>query len=200
VIIRSVELAGVLATPDGPRPPPLPEIAFSGRSNVGKSSLINTLLRRTRSRVARVSATPGKTRTVNFYDVNGTFYLVDLPGFGYAKVPRRVRDAWKELMEGYLAGNPNLLGVVHLVDSRRPPTPLDHEMVEYLAGLGVPTLIILTKADKLKGGRREEAPREAAAALEVDEEQVLLFSSRTGRGRDELLGALSALLAPPDDG
>lgn len=192
--ISTVEYAGTVATPDGPLPGDLPQVAFSGRSNVGKSSLINTLLRRTRSKIARVSSTPGKTQAVNFYVVNGRFYLVDLPGFGYARVPKGMRDAWRRLVEGYLARSEGLRGVVHLVDSRHEPTDLDLEMMDYLARLGVPALIVLTKIDKLNRSGREQAVERAAATLGVDRDQVLPFSSKSGEGRDVLLEALGELI------
>jgi GTP-binding protein len=193
--IRDVSYAGTVAKADGPLPGPLPQVAFSGRSNVGKSSLINTLLRRHRSKLAHVSSTPGKTQALNFYDVNGRFYLVDLPGFGYAKVPKSVRDAWGRLIDGYLARHDvDLRGVVHLVDARRTPTPQDLEMVEYLATLGVPALIVLTKMDKLKSSRREKAIARACAELGVERDQVVPSSSKTGEGRDEILAAVESLL------
>lgn len=193
--IRDVSYAGTVAKADGPLPGSLPQVAFSGRSNVGKSSLINLLLRRTRSKIARVSSTPGKTQALNFYDVNGRFYLVDLPGFGYAKVPKSMRDAWGRLIDGYLArSDVDLRGVVHLVDCRREPTPQDLEMVEYLAKLGVPALIVLTKMDKLKSSQREKAIARACRVLQVDRDQVVPSSAQTGEGRDQILAAVEGLL------
>ena len=193
--IRTVEYAGTVATPTQPPPAELPEIAFSGRSNVGKSSLINVLLRRTRHKIAHVSATPGKTRALNFYRVNDDFFLVDLPGFGYARVPQAQHDEWRGLIEGYLARSPRLKGVVHLVDARHPPHPSDHRMMEYLAGLGVPALVVATKMDKLKHSERAKHVARIAEELGVDTEQLVPFSSHTGEGRDELLEALDGLLA-----
>ena len=193
--IRTVEYAGTIVKPDAARPGALPQIAFSGRSNVGKSSLINVLLQRTRNKIARVSATPGKTQAINFFDVNGEFYLVDLPGFGYAQVPKKMRDAWQHLIEGYLGGDEGPIGVVHLVDCRRPPTDLDLQMLDYLAGIGLPALVVLTKMDKLKSKRaRDVAIETAAKDLGIDAEQLLPFSSKTGEGRDALLGALGSLM------
>jgi GTP-binding protein len=194
VKIKQVEYAGTVATPDGPRPGTLPQVAFSGRSNVGKSSLINALLQRTRSKLAHVSATPGKTRALNFYRVNERFFLVDLPGFGYARVPTAVREQWRTLIEGYLARETALKGVVHLVDARHGPQKSDLQMIEYLATLDVPVLIVLTKIDKLKASDRKKAIDTATAELEVDVEQILPFSSRTGEGRDALLEAVASLL------
>ncbi len=200
VEIRTVEYAGTLATTGGeiPEGGTLPQIAFSGRSNVGKSSLINTLLRRTRSKIARVSSTPGKTQAVNFYRVNDRFLLADLPGFGYAKVPKALRDQWRGLIEAYLGREGGPRGVVHLVDCRRAPTDLDLEMMEYLARIGVPALVVLTKMDKLKRSQRPKAIERAAESLGVDREQLLPFSSVTGEGRAELLAALDTLLGEGD--
>lgn len=194
--IHSVEYAGTVAAPGGaiPEPSHLPQVAFSGRSNVGKSSLINVLLQRTRKKIARVSQTPGKTRALNFFDVNGEFFLVDLPGYGYAKVPESMRAEWRRLMEWYLGESGQVAGVVHLVDARRPPTADDVQMVEYLAATGLPTLVALTKMDKLKRSQRAQAVRAAAETLSLDREQLVPFSAVTGEGRDELLGALSGLL------
>ena len=194
--IKTVEYAGTIAAPDGPVPAPahLPQIAFSGRSNVGKSSLINVLLRRTRNKIARVSQTPGKTRALNFFNVNGEFFLVDLPGYGYAKVPESMRGEWRRLMEWYLGESGQVSGVVHLVDARRAPTDDDRQMVDYLAATELPTLVVLTKMDKLKRSQRAKALTTAQEALKVEREQLVPFSAKTGEGRDELLGALSGLL------
>jgi len=206
MIIRSVDFAGAVARPGGPPPGRLPQVAFSGRSNVGKSSLINRLLGRTRARVARVSATPGKTREINFFEVRATgrngrelhFYLVDLPGYGYARVPLALRGRWKPLIESYLTRTRELSGVVQLIDVRHGPTAEDLQMVEFLAATSIPTLFVLTKVDKLR--RNERRPRIASVIdrLGVDPEQVIAFSSETGEGRDELLASLEALLGEGD--
>ena len=198
--VRTVEFAGSLFDAGAPLPGDLPQVAFSGRSNVGKSSLINVLIRRTRKKLAHVSATPGKTRSLNFYLVNDQFFLVDLPGFGFAQVSSRVRKSWKDLVENYLVGEPKLRGVVHLVDSRHDPTTTDLEMVEFLAARGLPTLVVLTKMDKLKRMAREKAVATAVERLEIDEDQVLRFSSKTGEGREELLAALDDLIDAPEVG
>lgn len=196
--IRSVEYAGTIAEPGGPAPGSLPQVAFSGRSNVGKSSLINTLLQRTRSRIAHVSSTPGKTQALNFYRVNDDFFLVDLPGYGYARVPQAKREAWARLIEWYLAESGHVRGVVHLVDARHEPTAHDRQMVEYLAEVGLPTLVVLTKTDKLKRSEREPAVRRALEALGLDEAQLLPFSSKTGEGRETLLEAVEDLIGGRD--
>lgn len=205
--IKSVDFAGAIGGPDGSPPGELPEIAFAGRSNVGKSSLINTLLGRTRSKVARVSQQPGKTQEINFYRVRAAlpgagdrrFFLVDLPGYGFAKVPASLREKWAELIEGYLTRSPRLRGVVQLIDGRHGLTATDREMVQYLGGVGVPALFVLTKADKLKRSERQRKLRDVIADLGVEEDQVLLFSAKTGEGRRPLLASLSHLLLTPDE-
>jgi len=212
--IKTVEYAGTIAQPGGASPAgastagassagastgTLPQIAFSGRSNVGKSSLINTLLRRTRKKIARVSATPGKTRTINFFLVNERFFLVDLPGYGYAKVPKAMREAWSELIEWYLSASGGVQGLVHLMDARRDPTDHDLNMITYLSELGVPTLVVLTKMDKLKKTQREKAIQRICEGLSVGEEQVVPFSSKTGEGREALLEALDELVLDTEE-
>ncbi len=199
MMIRSVEFAGAIAAPGQPFPSPLPQIAFAGRSNVGKSSLINRLLGRPRRRIARVSASPGKTRELNFYRVNGSFCLVDLPGSGFARVPARVREEWRVLVRWYLAESAPLRGVVYLVDARHPPKDGDREFMDRLAEVAVPTLIALTKVDKLRPSVRErgETAARAARSLGVDEDQVVESSARTGEGAAALLEAMEALLALP---
>jgi GTP-binding protein len=186
-----------MAAPGGWRPTPtLPEIAFAGRSNVGKSSLLNRLVRR--RALARVSTTPGRTREINFFRVNDAFVIADLPGYGYARVARTQRAAWRPLIEGYLAGSTALRGVVVLVDARHDPSPDDLAMLSYLADLGAPTLVALTKMDKLAPRERTARPSALARALGVDEDQVVATSARDGSGRDELARAVVDLLrAPP---
>ena len=201
--IRSVEFAGAVANPGGPAPEGLPEVAFAGRSNVGKSSLINQVLRRTRSPIARVSNTPGKTREINFYRVDALpargddplgFFLVDLPGYGYAKVPDKVRAAWKPLIEDYVGRSTALRGVLQLIDVRHAPSDEDLQMLTFLAELGTPTLVVLTKIDKLKRSQRDRKIRSMAERLGLEMEQILPFSSLTGEGRETLLASLEGLL------
>ncbi len=173
----------------------LPEVAFAGRSNVGKSSLLNKLVGR--RKLARVSNTPGRTREVNFFRVNDTFIIADLPGYGYARVSKEQRASWRPLIEGYLKGSPALRGVVLLLDVRHDPTDDDLAMREYLGELGTPTLIALTKTDKI--GKKLLAERAAALAraMEVDEDQVVPTSADTGLGRDELAESVVALIGAP---
>ena len=167
---------------------PIPQIALSGRSNVGKSSLINTLLGR--KSLARVSSAPGKTITINFYDVDKQLFLVDLPGYGFAKRRREDQMEWSDLTDGYFTKNPNLDRlrlVMQLIDSREGPTADDEMMLQYLAATGLPFAVVTTKADKLNKTNR-------AAALEALENHpdipegtpILPFSALTGEGRDEV--------------
>jgi len=193
LVVRSIEFLGGMADAGGWRPEPkLPEIAFAGRSNVGKSSLINALVRR--KKAARVSNTPGRTREINFFDVNGTFVLADLPGYGYARVSKERRAAWRPLIEGYLKGSLRLRGVVQLLDARHEPTEDDLRMLDFLAARETPTLIVATKVDKLKSSERDARIAELARAAGVDAEQVIPFSAVTGMGRDELAEAIAGLL------
>ena len=205
--IRTVEFAGAVARPGGPRPGTLPQIAFSGRSNVGKSSLINRLLGRTRTQIARVSSTPGKTQEINFYRVEATtaagvrleFYIVDLPGYGFAKAPESVRRRWRPLIEGYLSDTPELKGVVQLIDVRRGLTPDDHRMLDYLATAGLPALFALTKVDKLKPSQRAQQVAAVLADLGASAEQAIPFSALNGEGREDLLESIGLLLTGEDE-
>jgi GTP-binding protein len=199
--IKDVEFAGAIGAPGGEAPGVLPQIAFSGRSNVGKSSLINRLLGRTRTHIARVSSTPGKTQEINFFRVRAAtpttpeleFFLVDLPGYGFAQVPVAVRDSWRPLIHTFLSRSLDLRGVVQLIDARHGPSAEDRQMVDYLAELGVPAVFAFTKIDKLKWSQREKHLAETIRDLGVTADQVIPFSAETGEGREELLESLAAL-------
>lgn len=192
--IRSLEFLGPMATAHGWRPEhSLPEVAFSGRSNVGKSALLNALVRR--KAFARVSKTPGRTREINFFGVNDTFVLVDLPGYGYAKISKERQAEWRPLIEGFLKGSPRLAGVVQLVDVRRDLSEDDRAMFDLLGALEVPTLVCVTKTDKLSKGAVAGRVTALARSIGVDEDQVIAFSAVTGAGRDELAAAVVALVA-----
>ncbi|MGI8498291.1 MAG: ribosome biogenesis GTP-binding protein YihA/YsxC [Gemmatimonadaceae bacterium] len=196
LVIHEIEFLGGMAEAGGWRPSSgLPEIAFSGRSNVGKSSLLNRLVRR--RALARVSQTPGKTREINFFRINDAFTLVDLPGYGYARVSKDRRELWKPLIEGYLQRSPELRGVVELVDARHPPSTDDVQMLDFLSELGVPTIVVATKVDKLPRKERDRRIGEIARELAVEDEQLLPFSAVSGEGRDELASAVVSLLDQP---
>ncbi len=189
---RARFVASVAAVEDRP-PPRLPEVAFSGRSNVGKSSLLNVLLRR--KRLALTSSRPGKTQTLNFYNVDDACWFVDLPGYGYARAPASVRRAWRPMIERYLRNSSELRGVVQLIDARHGPSELDRRMLAFLETLGVPTLFVLTKVDKLGAAERPRRLEEIRERLALDDpEQVVPFSAVTREGRTEILHAIRSLV------
>jgi len=161
-----------------------PEVAFAGRSNVGKSSLINTLVNR--KGLARISSTPGKTQSINFYLVNDSLCLVDLPGYGYAKVPQQVHKRWSPLIEKYCQNRKNLCGVVVIIDARTGPTPLDLALIQWLRGPSLPALIVMTKADKLSKNKMAQALLQSSEALSIPAEKIIPFSAHTGAGKKEL--------------
>ena len=179
-----IEFAASYGTSSQLPPSTLPEIVFSGRSNVGKSSLINRLF--SRKNLARVSSTPGKTVTVNFFKGDGVIFA-DLPGYGYAKRNRSEKERWAELMEGYFSSGRNIKLVVQLLDMRHAPSADDITMLDFLSGSGIPYVIVFTKCDKLNKGetekRREESAKELAAYGDVPKVE---FSSVTGAGTDLL--------------
>ena len=159
-----------------------PEIAFMGRSNVGKSSVINSLLN-TRG-LARTSNTPGRTQSLNFFDINNSFRFVDLPGFGYARVPKSLRLGWGEMVTSYLAKRQQLVLSIQLVDSRHEPTKLDLQLHEWLEQSAKPRLIVATKSDKLSNNDLKMSLKRAQRVFKTD--TVIAFSARNGSGRDEL--------------
>jgi len=193
LLIRNVEFIGGMAEKHGWRPESsLPEVAFAGRSNVGKSSLLNTLVRR--KSFARVSRTPGRTREINFFRVNNTFVLVDLPGYGYARISKTKKAEWRPMIESYLRRTTQLRGIVLLLDIRREPSQDDRAMLDFLAELGVPTIVALTKADKLTKTDAREKVAEVSRMLALEPDQVIQFSTQTGEGRVELLEAINQLV------
>lgn len=172
-------------------PPSLPEIAFAGRSNVGKSSLINVLVER--KGLVRTSSTPGRTQLINFFDVNGCLTLVDLPGYGYAKVPLEVKRQWGPMMERYLAGRETLQGVVLILDIRRVPADGDLQMLSWLRSYGRRPIIVLTKTDKLTKNERAKQLALIAKTLEMPRDQLLLFSALNREGRDQIWQTIVAV-------
>jgi GTP-binding protein len=196
LVIRELEFLGGMASVDGWRPPvELPEIAFAGRSNVGKSSLLNRLVRR--KAFARVSRTPGRTRELNFFRVNNAFVLVDLPGYGYARVSKAKRDEWQPLIEDYLRRSAALRGIVVLLDVRHDPTDEDRRLFDLLSEIGVPAIVVVTKTDKMGSAALRGRVHALAVALELDEEQMIPFSAVTGSGRNDLAEAVAGLLEQP---
>jgi GTP-binding protein len=186
---------GVVAL-DGLPPADRPEICFAGRSNVGKSSLINALTGR--KGLARASNTPGRTQELNFFDLGGRLYMVDLPGYGYAEAPKAKVEAWQRLLKAYLAGRATLRRAFVLIDARHGPKPVDDEIMDLLDGAAVVYQAVLTKADKPKAGALKEAVSRTEAALAkrpAAHPEVLLTSSETGAGLPELRAAIAALAA-----
>ncbi|MBR6185694.1 MAG: YihA family ribosome biogenesis GTP-binding protein [Clostridia bacterium] len=176
--------------------PALPQIAVAGKSNVGKSSLINSLCRR--KALAKTSATPGKTRLINLFLLNNSFHLVDLPGYGFAKVDKQEKVKWGEMMEGYFRDADALRLTLHLVDIRHEPTQDDVQMNAFLRGRGLPFLVVATKADKISRGARMKNLAPICRALQVQPWQVICYSSENGDGRDALLSAIEQALEAPD--
>lgn len=170
----------------------VPEIAFAGRSNVGKSSLINCLTNR--NKLARTSATPGKTATLNFYDIAGKYRFVDLPGYGYAKVSKTEQEKWAKMIEQYLSNRYNLVQVIQLVDARHKPSKDDITMINWIRSFGYHPLVVATKLDKLKKSEIEKNLTTIYNTLELDDSALLLpFSSEKRTGREELLEIIDHL-------
>jgi GTP-binding protein len=173
----------------------VPEVAFVGRSNVGKSSLLNMLVGRTS--MARTSGTPGKTQEFNYYLINHALYFVDLPGYGYAKIPKKERARWGEFIGRYLTEREPLRVVFHLIDSRHPPTALDMDVMSVMRGSPVPYVIVLTKTDKLSGNQRAQSKAVVEKVLKKAAMEVpfVMTSAKDKRGRKELLQWVDDLVA-----
>ena len=167
-----------------------PEISFLGRSNVGKSSLLNSLLNR--KKLARTSNTPGRTQSINFFLINEAFYFVDLPGYGYAKVPKKMRADWGKMAEDYLAKREQLVLSIQLVDSRHDPTKLDRQLYEWLTFHDKPNLVVATKADKLSKNQLNKSLDTIKKAMA--ESKVIAYSSTTGKGKDAVWSELQSMV------
>jgi GTP-binding protein len=182
--VKSAEFVTSAVKPDQYPPPEFPEVAFAGRSNVGKSSLINKLVNR--KRLVKTSATPGRTQLINFFTVNGDLSLVDLPGYGYAKVPHAVKKNWGPMVEAYLSVRSCLKAVVLLMDLRRTPRAEELNLIEWLRHYRIPMILVLTKADKLSKTKQKKQCLIAAESLGIEADDLPLFSAKTGMGRDNL--------------
>lgn len=169
------------------------QVAFVGRSNVGKSSLINSLVGR--KGLVKTSSTPGKTREINFFRINGAFYFVDLPGYGYARTPGRVQSSWGPMIEGYLENSRELRLVVFLLDIRHEPGGHDRVMRDWLARHGLPTVCVATKADKISRGNRRRHVGVIADALALETDDIIQYSAHTGEGKVVLWGAIADAVA-----
>ena len=192
MIITSAEFVKSAVKPSHYPSTELPEIAFTGRSNVGKSSLINSLVNR--KHLVKTSSTPGRTQLINFFIINKTISFVDLPGFGYAKVPDSVRKSWGPMIETYLSTRNTLKGVVLIMDIRRIPGMHDLKFIEWLHYYNIPSILILTKSDKLSKIKQRNQHLAIAKALSVNEEQLILFSAKSRLGKDDIWDAIERLI------
>lgn len=175
----------------------LPEIAFAGRSNVGKSSLINTILRR--KKLVKTGATPGRTQLLNFFNINGQIVFVDLPGYGYAKVSKSLRKTWASMIETYLKSRETLRGVVMILDIRRTPGPAERESLGWFNVHNIPLLLVATKADKFSKQKQVLRKKEIARALAVPVDAIIVFSAKTGLGRDDVWESILDLCEIKED-
>jgi GTP-binding protein len=192
MIIKSAEFIKSAVKPAQYPDAVLPEFAFTGRSNVGKSSLINTLVNR--KRLVKTSATPGRTQLINFFLINKTFSFVDLPGYGYAKVPASVRKKWGPMIETYLSTRKTIKGVALIMDIRRIPGLQDLNFIEWLYYYNIPGILILTKADKLSKTKQLTQKATIAKALSVDKDDLILFSAKSRLGKDVVWDAIEGLI------
>ena len=192
MIIKSADFVKSAVKPSHYPPAIFPEIAFSGRSNVGKSSLINTLLNR--KRLVKTSSTPGRTQLINFFNINNAFFFVDLPGFGYAKVPKSIKRTWGPMVETYLSTRKTLKGVVLILDIRRVPGAQDLEFIEWLRYYAIPSILILTKADKLSKSKQMNQHIANTKILGVDRNDLILFSAKSRMGKDATWAAIEPLI------
>jgi GTP-binding protein len=191
MIIKSAEFVTSAVKKAQYPPEALPEIAFAGRSNVGKSSLINTLVNR--KRLVKTSSTPGRTQLINFFDINKELAFVDLPGYGYAKVPAAVRKKWGPMIETYLSTRRTLKGVVIILDIRRKPREEERDLIHWLAHYSIASILVLTKTDKLSKTKVARQQESIVRALAMEKEDTILFSAKTRRGRDAVWDAILAL-------
>ncbi|MFZ2444792.1 MAG: ribosome biogenesis GTP-binding protein YihA/YsxC [Syntrophobacteraceae bacterium] len=193
LVIKSADFVTSATRPGQYPDDALPEIAFAGRSNVGKSSLINCLLQR--KKLVRTSRTPGRTQLINFFLINDAFHFVDLPGYGYAKVAQSVRATWGPMITTYLETRKNLKAVVAIIDLRHPPTPDDISLWGWLGLKKIPAVAVFTKADKLPRAKWNPLLQSAAQALGIPPNNAILFSAETQQGRPELLDKIIELMA-----
>jgi GTP-binding protein len=192
MIIKSAQFVKSAVTPSQYPPEDLPEIAFTGRSNVGKSSLINTLVNR--KHLVKTGSTPGRTQLINFFTINKAFSFVDLPGFGYAKVPAAVRKSWGPMIETYLSTRKTLKGVVLIMDIRRIPGMEELNFIEWLRYYHIPGILVLTKSDKLSKNKQSTQRKAIVDALGVPKEETILFSAKSRMGKDDVWDAVERLL------
>lgn len=193
MIIKQSEFIKSAVNPSHFPDPEFPEVAFAGRSNVGKSSLINTVVNR--KNLVKTSSRPGCTQLINFFRINGNTFFVDLPGYGYAKVSKTIRSQWGTMVERYLKQRENLMGVVLLIDIRREPQKEEFQLMEWLAGRGIPCLRVLTKADKLSRQKQLNRVTELSKIMMCEKDEMILFSATSKQGKDEILKELDMLFS-----
>ena len=197
MVIKNVSLETVIGVTSKIPQNELPEIAFAGKSNVGKSSLINALINR--KSLARTSSQPGKTQTINFYNINGELYFVDLPGYGYAKVSQQEKEKWGKMIERYLHQYKVLKAVFLLVDIRHDPSANDKTMYEWILSNGFHPIIIATKADKINRSQLQKQIKAVRQGLGADKDTVVIpFSAQTKQGREEIYEVVDRLMAQPE--
>jgi GTP-binding protein len=192
MIIRSAKFICSAVTPEHYPPADLPEVAFAGRSNVGKSSLINKILNR--KKLVRTSKTPGRTQLLNFFEINEIYRFVDLPGYGYAKVPAEIQKRWRPMVETYLTSRSNMRGMVLLLDIRREPSKEDLNLWHWLQTMSIEVVTVTTKVDKLSRNKRNKQIAAIAKTLGCKKEELIEFSAITGEGRHEIWKELLRLL------
>ena len=190
--IKSAEFVKSATKPAEYPPVQLPEVAFAGRSNVGKSSLINALVNR--KRLVKTSSTPGRTQLINFFEINHQIVFVDLPGYGFAKVPLAVRKKWGPMIETYLSGRKSLKAVVVILDIRRTPQQEELNLLGWLGHYAIAAIVVLTKTDKLSKNKTVQKHRHIADVLSMNPKDLILFSAKTRRGRDTLWKAILSLV------
>lgn len=190
--VESAEYICSANRPEGMPKSELPEVGFAGRSNVGKSSLINCLVGN--KRLCRTSSTPGRTRCLNFFLINSSLYFVDFPGYGYAQISKEMRQSFRVMVEPYLSTRHQMRGMVLLLDGRHPPMPSDLELKEWLIIKGLNYRVILTKMDKLPKGKWAQAQGQAAELLGCERGEILLFSANTGEGKKQVWQAIEDIL------
>ena len=192
MIIKSAEFVTSAVKPSQYPPAVLPEIAFAGRSNVGKSSLINTLVNR--KRLVKTSSTPGRTQLINFFNINEAFSFVDIPGYGYAKVPTAIKKNWGPMIETYITTRKTLKGVVLIMDIRRTPGPEDMNMLDWLNHYDVPSIPVLTKSDKLSKTKQQKQFIKIVTTLSSNKDNFILFSAKSRQGKEEVWNAVTNLI------